>query len=324
MNLENMPLISVIIPIYKVERYLKKCVDSVLNQDYKNLEIILVDDGSPDNCPQICDSYASQDSRIVVIHKKNGGLSDARNAGLETAHGEYVLFVDSDDWIHENCIRLLHEYCNKYDADIAIGNYKTFGENDEMIEQKKIKVDDYEILSAVEACKRNCFEVVFVTSWGKLIKRKLISNNLFPKGKIHEDEFSTYRLLFKSDKIVYTSNQIYYYLLRSTSIMGEKKIFYHKDAIIAYIEKIKFYEKFEKKLVNLAIKKLMIYCLMCACQKQKNNLFRIRKIYLACLRRYKKESNSKLEIFKYKIAIYCPILWKINSKVKSNFFHLFS
>ena len=321
MTLENAPLISVIIPIYKVEKYLNKCIDSVLNQVYENLEIILVDDGSPDNCPQICDSYAKQDPRIVVIHKKNGGLSDARNAGIEIAHGEYVLFVDSDDWIHEKCIHLLYEYCNKYDADIAIGNHRKFSEIDVTIEQNDIKEKDYEIISATEACKRNCFEVVFVTSWGKLIKRKLISNNLFPKGKIHEDEFSTYKLLFKSNKIIYTSNEIYYYLIRSTSIMGKKKSIYHKDAVVALIEKIKFYDKFEKKLVSFAIKELMIYCLMCACQKQKNNLFRIRKIYLACLRRYEKESDSKMEILKYIIAIYCPILYKIHNKAMSMFYH---
>ncbi len=112
------PLISIIIPVYNVEQYLHRCVDSVLNQTYKNLEIILVNDGSPDNCPFICDEYAKKDKRIIVVHKENGGLSSARNAGLEIVQGEYISFIDSDDWIHENYIEILYKNLHEKKADI--------------------------------------------------------------------------------------------------------------------------------------------------------------------------------------------------------------
>ena len=122
------PLVSIIVPIYKVEPYLRRCLNSIVNQTYTNLEIILVDDGSPDGCPQICDEYAAKDKRIVVIHKKNGGLSDARNTGLDICKGEYISFVDSDDWVDEGYIEKLLSFTQKENADIAIGeNIRTKG-----------------------------------------------------------------------------------------------------------------------------------------------------------------------------------------------------
>ena len=120
----SQPLVSIIVPIYKVEPYLRRCLDSIVNQSYTNLEIILVDDGSPDNCPQICDEYASKDNRIKVIHKKNGGLSDARNAGLDICKGEYISFVDSDDWVDEKYIETLLDLAIKENVDIAIGEHE--------------------------------------------------------------------------------------------------------------------------------------------------------------------------------------------------------
>lgn len=118
------PLISVIVPIYNVEKYLVRCVDSIVNQTYKNLEIILVDDGSPDRCPQMCDDYAEKDSRIKVVHKKNGGLSDARNAGMAVATGEYISFIDSDDWIETSMFELLLNNIFQYDCEISCGGIK--------------------------------------------------------------------------------------------------------------------------------------------------------------------------------------------------------
>ena len=115
-------LVSVIVPIYKVEKYLNKCVDSIINQSYKNLEIILVDDGSPDKCGEICDKYAEKDSRVKVIHKENGGLSDARNAGIDIAKGDYLLFVDSDDWITSNICEVLIKNANDNLSDIIACN----------------------------------------------------------------------------------------------------------------------------------------------------------------------------------------------------------
>ncbi len=126
MNGNSEELVSVIVPIYKVEEYLRECVDSIINQTYKNLEIILVDDGSPDNCGEICEEYARNDSRVTVYHKENGGLSDARNYGMARSHGEYITFVDSDDVIKENFVEALMELIHKYNADIAVSPYISF------------------------------------------------------------------------------------------------------------------------------------------------------------------------------------------------------
>ena len=123
------PLVSIIVPIYKVESYLRRCLDSVVSQTYTNLEIILVDDGSPDGCPQICDEYASKDSRIIVIHKENGGLSDARNVGLDICKGEYISFVDSDDWINNHYIEKLLSAAETVKADIAVASCKYISDN---------------------------------------------------------------------------------------------------------------------------------------------------------------------------------------------------
>lgn len=216
----NQPLVSIIIPIYKVEAYLKRCLDSVLNQAYTNLEIILVDDGSPDNCPQICDEYALRDQRIVVIHKKNGGLSDARNAGLDICNGEFISFVDSDDWLNENYINVLLELADKKNADITIGEHeRVYNDKPIYIENKKEKTLT---LSAQEALnilfKRN--HLSFILSWGKLYRKALFDEIRFPQGKFHEDEFTTYHIFANADKIAYTSQVLYYYFQRGDSTMS--------------------------------------------------------------------------------------------------------
>ena len=122
-------LISVVVPIYNVENYIKKCVDSILSQTYKNLEIILVDDGSPDNCPQICDEYAQKDNRIKVIHKENGGLSDARNAGIDISKGKFITFIDSDDYIEKDYVEVLYNSIKENASDMAIGSHKAIYDN---------------------------------------------------------------------------------------------------------------------------------------------------------------------------------------------------
>ena len=214
------PLVSVIVPIYKVEPYLRRCIDSIVNQTYTNLEIILVDDGSPDGCPAICDEYAAKDNRIVVIHKENGGLSDARNAGLDICKGEYISFVDSDDWIADCFIEVLVKSIQDSNAEISICNYTHTSSS----YSATIKINEIHktVLSPTEAVKKlwSEEETTFVTAWGKIYKSNLWKELRYPKGLIHEDEYTSYILLYSAKKTVHIDIPIYYYYQRSDSIMA--------------------------------------------------------------------------------------------------------
>ncbi len=253
------PLVSIIVPIYKVEPYLRRCLDSIVNQTYTNLEIILVDDGSPDGCPQICDEYAARDKRIVVIHKGNGGLSDARNAGLDICRGGYISFVDSDDWVDETYIETLLDLSIKENADIAIGeNIRTEGCSKPT--KKNITIN---ACHSKEALKHLFSQnhIAFTVSWGKLYKKNLFSTLRFPKGKYHEDEFTTYILFYKSEKIVYTSEILYYYYQRADSIVSTR----HPWDVLEFLEQryLFFKDKNEKDLLPLLISPLC-WQLLCA------------------------------------------------------------
>lgn len=215
------PLVSIIVPIYKVEPYLRRCLDSIVNQTYTNLEIILVDDGSPDGCPQICDEYAAKDKRIVVIHKENGGLSDARNAGLDICKGEYVSFVDSDDWVDKNYIKQMFNVAINNHANIVISDF---------IKTKSHLIPSYtkqdcliEILDSAAALRRIWSKdaIAFVTAWGKLIEKRLFEKIRFPVGKVNEDEYTSYKLYFYASKVARISSHLYYYYQRTDSIMGQ-------------------------------------------------------------------------------------------------------
>lgn len=252
------PTISVIVPIYNVEKYLGKCIESIINQTYSNLEIILVDDGSPDNCGDICDYYASKDRRIKVIHKENGGLSDARNAGLDFAKGEYINFIDSDDYINKGFYEVLINLVISNNADIAQCAFLKVYENDNTNTNPLVN-EKITVLNNIEALN-NLFNDYYVTTsvvWNKLYRKELFTEIRFPKGKIHEDEFTTFKVLFKSKKVVTTSKPLYYYLQRSNSIMGENFNVKRLDFLEAYSSQISFYN--ENRLVDLktkAIKRL--------------------------------------------------------------------
>ena len=192
-------LLSVIVPIYGVEKYLSKCLDSIIAQTYLNIQIILVNDGSPDKCSQICEVYAARDNRIIVIHKENGGLSSARNAGIEKATGAYIAFVDSDDFIHPKMYEILIDNLERNDADISVSNLKkVYDEREEIDSLGENKVFLYEKRDAM----RNFFDknlyVPTVVAWTKVYKRELFSTIRFPEGKIHEDEFVTYKVFWSA------------------------------------------------------------------------------------------------------------------------------
>lgn len=214
-------LISVIVPVYKVEKYLSTCIDSIISQTYRNLEIILVADDSQDRCPEICDKYLELDSRVKVIHKKNEGLSSARNAGLKIAKGEYITFVDSDDYISKDMIKVLYDICFNYHVLLSQCNFIRDGRFED-INVNNIKVN---ILSKNQ-CFLNLFDtdgMAFCASWGKLYHKSLFENIFFPYGKSHEDIYTSHQFFEKAGKIGYIPNGLYYYRQRNDSLMAEEK-----------------------------------------------------------------------------------------------------
>lgn len=216
-NIKNK--ISIIVPCYNVEQYLPKCIDSIINQTYKNLEILLVDDGSPDRCGEICDEYAKKDTRIKVIHKKNGGLADARNVALDVMTGEYVVCVDSDDYISPTHIEGLYHLIEKHGADVSVNTFCSFYEGSSPNPSPKSTKDW--VLDGLHATEMMFYQEHFDnTAWGKMYKASLFDGIRYPKGLLFEDLPTTYRLLLKANKVVFNDEQSYFYLLRSNSIEG--------------------------------------------------------------------------------------------------------
>ena len=239
--MEN-PLVSVIIPVYKVEPYLRTCVDSVLAQTYENLEVILVDDGSPDNCPAICDEYAAKDSRVRVIHKENGGLSDARNAGLEAAKGEWICFVDSDDAVDENYVGFLLEAAVENDCEIAVCGYKCFSGTYEIASKKRLS-KKCKVISPAKAVKNQYAADVtkYVVAWNKIYRRDLFSSGIrYPKGRLHEDDFTTYKLFLRANKIADLDSCLNYYRIHGESITARFSPKRIQDYIAAHSESLAY------------------------------------------------------------------------------------
>lgn len=221
-------LISIIVPVYKTEAYIKQCVDSILAQTYKNLEIILVDDGSPDSCPQICDAYAKQDSRVQVIHKSNGGLMSARQAGLRQATGDYVGFVDGDDWIEPDMYAHFAAAVEKYHPDMVLCEFLySFPDRDDKSTQLLSKPFFTKAEMEKELYPTMLFKDKYYSfginpcCWSKLFKRELLENNLYsvtPKVKIGEDAAFTYPCLLEADSLAYVDNFLYHYRVNPQSM----------------------------------------------------------------------------------------------------------
>lgn len=245
-----MPIVSVIVPVYKVERYIHKCVDSILNQSFTDFEVILVDDGSPDNCGKICDEYAEKDERIKVIHKENGGLSDARNVGLDVARGKYISFVDSDDWIHKD---LLKDNVNRMiseNADVIIFNYiEVFKE--ERIKRVAVKTDYGDTYDRIYY-----FSKAPVMVWCKLYKADLWKKLRFPVGLKHEDDYTLPYVVADAHKIISNEKAYYYYnRTNENSIMhnlDETDIYTH---FLCYLQNLKATEGKHPDLYKIALNK---------------------------------------------------------------------
>lgn len=213
------PHVSVIVPIYNVEAYIHQCIKSILSQSYHDFELILVDDGSPDHCGEICDHYARMDNRIRVIHKKNGGLSDARNVGIDIARGDFLTFIDSDDCISNDYLELLVKAQQKYGADIVQGEMtRNIGDLGNVVPNMGV-----DIMSPVEGFRDLlCFKRTKVYACGKLFKKSLIlAHSLYyPVGRLNEDCATTYKMILQSNKIVLIPNIIYFYRTNENSILN--------------------------------------------------------------------------------------------------------
>ena len=242
-------LISIIIPVYNVEKYLRKCIDSVLEQTYKNIEVILVDDGSTDNCGKICDEYLLKDGRIKVIHKENGGLSDARNKGIDASNGKYIMFVDSDDYVDKDMIKLLYNSLINSGADMSICRFVHVDEAGNVTNDFNESLPcENMILTSEHALRWFAVEYLpfFVISCCKLYKRFLWDRIRFPKGKINEDEFVSHEIFGECETITFVNRSLYYYLQRSGSIMSSTIDGRQLDAVEAFFNRAAYY--FNKKI----------------------------------------------------------------------------
>lgn len=258
--MESLPLISVIVPVYKVEDYLDRCVRSIVSQHYRQLEIILVDDGSPDSCGAMCDAWAEKDCRITVIHKKNGGLSDARNAGMAVATGEMMGFVDSDDWISPEMYQLLYENMRENGSDIAACGVEMVWEDD--MESRMLTKPGCCVLDGQQAMGAIIEESVLKQPvWYKLYKTELIRNIPFAVGKYHEDVFWSYQAIGAAKLVSVTDIPCYHYMQRKGSIMGagfsEKRL----DILEAKVRRLEYVKRNYPALLAQAQSELFMFCL---------------------------------------------------------------
>lgn len=236
-------LISVIVPIYRVEQYLVSCIESICRQTYKNIEIILVDDGSDDACPQICDDYTQKDHRIKVIHKQNGGLSDARNAGIAIAKGRFLAFVDSDDRISEHFVEYLYKALLDTSADVAQCNFIDYAEKPPAFTEGYVKPVIFTKQQMLKNLTAPDMNICSTVAWSKLYKAELFSNISFPYGKLHEDEFTTYRIFDQCKRIAYLDAGLYGYYKNDKGIIRSQISSQRLDGIEALLDRYQYYEE---------------------------------------------------------------------------------
>lgn len=258
-----MPKVSIVVPVYKVEEFLPKCLDSILAQTYKDFELIIVDDGSPDNCPQICDDYSKLDDRIKVIHQENKGLGGARNTGASQAAGEYILFIDSDDYIEPDLLETALKNAIKTDADILVYGFRTVNESGRQMQNYTEPVKKNIPLSPQS--DKSIF-LIYPNAWNKLYKRELFEQSgiLYPSNVWYEDLRTTLKLFLFAQSIVFIDDILYNYLIRQGSIMQNsnidrnRELFDAIDDLIDYFKSIGKYEDYKNELEFVTIYNALI------------------------------------------------------------------
>lgn len=295
--------ISIIVTVYNVERYLEKCIESILKQTFKDFELILVDDGSSDNSGKICDDYSKKDKRIKVIHTQNGGVSSARNIGLDLAEGEYIGFVDSDDFISPNMFNELYNMIKKNNYDLAICDFLKV-KHDELVcntyEESDI-VKEFNGLSILDELY-GPYNIHFVVPWGKLYKKELFNELRYDLGKLCEDEYIVHRILYKCNKVIYSGKIMYYYVQRENSIMStisSKRIIDFNGALkdrINFFKDIGCFSLHQKAVDSYAVFLIGEYRRACDLQNKLLLYSSIRKRIYIILKSKKFSLKEKLSI----------------------------
>ncbi|MED3820740.1 glycosyltransferase [Priestia aryabhattai] len=323
-----MKKISIIVPVYNVEKYLQRCIKSLIEQTYKNIEIILVNDGSTDGCKEVCESYKKIDSRIILINKENGGLSSARNVGLDAATGEYLAFVDSDDWISTNMYEVLMKLAEQHDADISECSYlktpseEPFTNSEIQNKHTPVIIVKNNLEASLLHFENKWFQQVV---WNKLYRRNLFHKVRFPIGKVHEDEFITYKLIYESKKLVSTTQKLYFYFERSNSIMGKGFSLKTLDRLEAFDEKERFFKDksshlsylARKQYLNDSINSYYLLTTIADIEAQRLHEQKLKEDIIAKINLEKHdEFILKIKSIMFKLN---PVLYKIFRKTKENF-----
>lgn len=322
-------LISVIVPVYKTEKYLRKCVDSILNQTYKKLEIILVNDGSPDNSGKICDEYAKKDRRIIVIHQKNSGISTVMNKGLDIAKGSYIATVDSDDNIHEQMLEILYNNLKNFEADISVCSYSLIYEGnvnkDSQQQGLSLREESIKVFTSKEALGKLYGGMHSIDSfaWNKLYKKELFDNIRFLEGKMYEDMFIIHRLLDSASKVVVSDLPLYYYLQRSDSITGKPFNFSNLEILAALEERMilleerEYVEEYNKTYeVFLDFAFDFYYLAEKHYPDEKGRIREIKNIFIKLYKQHDNKQLSKRTKVKYELFCISPFLLKVILNLK--------
>lgn len=321
-----MPKISVIVPVYKVEAYLSRCVESILIQSFVDFELILIDDGSPDNCGKICEDYANKDKRIVVIHKKNGGLSDARNVGIdwvfENSDSEWITFVDSDDWLHKEYLERLLDAAIENNVEVSsCGMCRTDG---------KVISESHE--KGVVCCTPEKYWTDLKRgesyACGRLYRKKCFKDIRYPVGRLYEDSFTTYKILFRCKELALIHDELYYYFINPDSITNQNWSVKKLDAVKAHEEQLEFFRANGFDEAWKTTVDIYIHCLAQSADK----LLKIkaeRKRYKTIKRKLRKELSKhrkyilnweKEKNHFYKVAY--PTLFVVNKYIKKKISNL--
>lgn len=275
--------ICIVVPVYNVEKYVKKCIESIIAQSYSNIEVIIVNDGSTDNSLEVCIESSKNDERIKVVSKENGGLSDARNYGMKFCTCKLITFIDSDDYVSKDYIKNLYELMLKYNVDISCTNFIKFYEDNSYEERNK---HNYEkVFNAQDAIIDVLYQKNIANSaWGKLYKYELFEDVIFPEGKLCEDLGTFYKIFEKASTIVYSSLQDYFYLQRKTSIMGSE---FHEKKLDALEFTKEIYERYSKtKIRKSAESRICVECLNLLNQIPKDNEILRNKVMLDLKKHY--------------------------------------
>lgn len=300
--------ISIIIPVYKVEKYLGKCLDSVAAQTYKNLEVLLVDDGSPDNCPAICDEYAEKDERFKVIHKKNEGVARARNSALDVAGGDFISFIDSDDWIADNTYEYFMESLKKYNVDCVVGRCRVVYDRNDELKYTEVKPQEIRQCSGTEAMRGVLDNGS--AAWNRLFRKEVFDTLRFPVGRINDDEVTALHAYAQCDKIVYLNEPTYFYRIRENSITTSAFSFKKVDVFYNSMDNLDFVKKERPELVPNAEAKCVKAALYCsynlkkmkpADEAEKKKIAEVRQQIKENIKNIDIKANKKIQL-KYKLA----------------------